>query len=156
MPETDPKPVLGHTTRLGPNSTSSTTQRRPLQAGRVPETDPKPVLGHTTRLGPNSTRQHHAAPPAQVGRVPETDPSPCWGTRPGWAGRSGLLSGLPPSPRPISPSGRRRTAGQAEVARKERSRRLLLTTKTDDNAIAAPASIGLSSPAAATGRAATL
>ena len=37
-----------------------------------------------------------------------------------------------------------------------RSRRLLLTTNTDENAIAAPASIGLSSPAAARGRAATL
>ena len=45
--------------------------------------------------------------------------------------------------------------GQAE-ARKRRSRRLLVTTNTDENAIAAPASIGFSSPAAASGRAATL
>ena len=37
-----------------------------------------------------------------------------------------------------------------------RSRRLLETTNTDENAIAAPASIGLSSPAAASGSAATL
>ena len=37
-----------------------------------------------------------------------------------------------------------------------RNRKLLLTTNTDENAIAAPASIGLSSPAAAKGRAATL
>lgn len=39
---------------------------------------------------------------------------------------------------------------------KLRSRRLLLTTKTDENAIAAPASMGLSSPAAASGSAAML
>ena len=37
-----------------------------------------------------------------------------------------------------------------------RSRRLLVTTNTDENAMAAPASIGLSSPAAARGSAATL
>ena len=40
--------------------------------------------------------------------------------------------------------------------RKPRSRRLLVTTKTLENAIAAPASIGLSRPVAARGRAATL
>ena len=40
--------------------------------------------------------------------------------------------------------------------RKRRRRRLLVTTNTLENAIAAPASIGLSSPAAASGRAATL
>ena len=39
---------------------------------------------------------------------------------------------------------------------KPRSRRLLLTTNTEENAIAAPASIGLRSPAAASGSAATL
>jgi len=39
---------------------------------------------------------------------------------------------------------------------KRRSRRLLETTKTEEKAIAAPASIGLSSPAAASGRAARL
>lgn len=39
---------------------------------------------------------------------------------------------------------------------KERSRRLLVTTKTDEKAIAAPAIIGFSSPAAASGSAATL
>ena len=38
----------------------------------------------------------------------------------------------------------------------ERSRRLLVTTNTDDRAIAAPATIGLSSPAIASGSAATL
>ena len=43
-----------------------------------------------------------------------------------------------------------------EVGRKRRSRRLLLTTNTLENAMAAPASMGLSSPAAAMGRAATL
>lgn len=37
-----------------------------------------------------------------------------------------------------------------------RSRRLLLTTNADETAIAAPASIGLSSPAAASGSAAML
>ena len=45
---------------------------------------------------------------------------------------------------------------QRVVARNPRSRRLLLTTNTDENAIAAPASIGFSIPAAAKGRAATL
>lgn len=44
----------------------------------------------------------------------------------------------------------------AAVQRKRRSLRLLLTTKTLENAIAAPAIIGLSRPAAASGRAATL
>ena len=39
---------------------------------------------------------------------------------------------------------------------KPRSRRLLVTTNTELNAIAAPAIIGLSSPAAASGSAATL
>jgi hypothetical protein len=39
---------------------------------------------------------------------------------------------------------------------KDRSRRLLLTTKTDENAIAAPATTGLSRPAIASGRAAAL
>ncbi len=40
--------------------------------------------------------------------------------------------------------------------RKVRSRRLLPTTNTEEKAIAAPAIIGLSSPAAASGSAATL
>lgn len=39
---------------------------------------------------------------------------------------------------------------------KERNRRLLVTTKTEENAIAAPAIIGFSRPAAASGTAATL
>ncbi len=39
---------------------------------------------------------------------------------------------------------------------KDRSRRLFVTTKTDENAIAAPAIIGSSSPATASGIAATL
>ncbi len=38
----------------------------------------------------------------------------------------------------------------------DRSRRLFVTTKTDENAIAAPAIIGSSSPATASGMAATL
>jgi hypothetical protein len=42
------------------------------------------------------------------------------------------------------------------VERKLRNRRLLLTTNTEENAIAAPASIGFNSPAMASGRAATL
>ena len=46
--------------------------------------------------------------------------------------------------------------GHPQRLRKPRSRRLLETTNTDDSAIAAPAIIGLSSPAAASGRAATL
>lgn len=41
-------------------------------------------------------------------------------------------------------------------ALKPRSRRLLPTTKTEEKAMAAPAIIGLRSPAAASGRAATL
>ena len=45
---------------------------------------------------------------------------------------------------------------QTAVLRKPRSRRLLLTTNTLDSAIAPPASKGLSKPAAARGRAATL
>jgi hypothetical protein len=40
--------------------------------------------------------------------------------------------------------------------RKPRSRRLFETTNTDENAIAAPAIIGLSNPSAASGSAATL
>jgi hypothetical protein len=40
--------------------------------------------------------------------------------------------------------------------RNPRRRRLLLTTNTDENAMAAPAIIGLSRPSAASGRAATL
>jgi FtsP/CotA-like multicopper oxidase with cupredoxin domain len=49
----------------------------------------------------------------------------------------------------------RRQAGY-RVAVNRRSRRLLLTTNTEDSAMAAPAIIGLSRPAAAKGRAATL
>jgi AcrR family transcriptional regulator len=49
------------------------------------------------------------------------------------------------------------TAGDyAWWERNPRSRRLLDTTNTDERAMAAPASIGLSSPAAARGSAATL
>lgn len=46
--------------------------------------------------------------------------------------------------------------GPQAWARKARSRRELPTTKTEEKAIAAPAIIGLSRPAAASGRAATL
>jgi len=46
--------------------------------------------------------------------------------------------------------------GLSDCGRNRRSRRLLLTTNTELNAIAAPASIGLSNPAAARGRAAPL
>ena len=49
-----------------------------------------------------------------------------------------------------------RVTSVAVVGRKVRSRRLLLTTKTLEKAIAAPASIGLSRPSAASGMAATL
>lgn len=49
-----------------------------------------------------------------------------------------------------------RVPGYPASARKRRSRRLLPTTKTDEQAIAAPAIIGLSRPAAASGSAATL
>ena len=48
----------------------------------------------------------------------------------------------------------RELAGQS--GRKRRSRRLFVTTNTDENAIAAPATVGLSSPATANGIAATL
>ncbi len=48
-------------------------------------------------------------------------------------------------------------AGQwLHVYLKDRRRRLFVTTNTDEKAIAAPAIIGLSIPAAASGRAATL
>lgn len=43
-----------------------------------------------------------------------------------------------------------------ECGLKVRSRRLLVTTNTDENAIAAPANMGFSSPAAASGNAAML
>ncbi len=46
--------------------------------------------------------------------------------------------------------------GRGQAGRKRRSRRLLVTTKTEEKAIAAPAIIGLSRPAAASGIAATL
>lgn len=49
-----------------------------------------------------------------------------------------------------------RNHGRRPSHRKRLSRRLLLTTNTEENAIAAPASIGLSRPAAASGNAATL
>ncbi|MGC0381029.1 hypothetical protein RKD33_001246 [Streptomyces sp. SAI-129] len=49
----------------------------------------------------------------------------------------------------------RRPVGQS-AALKLRRRRLLPTTKTEEKAMAAPAIIGLRSPAAASGRAATL
>ena len=46
--------------------------------------------------------------------------------------------------------------GCTDTARKRRSRRLLDTTNTDENAIAAPAISGFSRPAMASGSAATL
>ena len=49
-----------------------------------------------------------------------------------------------------------RVTSVAVVGRKVRSRRLLLTTKALEKAMAAPASIGLSRPSAARGMAATL
>ena len=51
---------------------------------------------------------------------------------------------------------RRLAGGWTDTAWKRRSRRLLLTTNTEENAIAAPAISGLSSPAMASGSAATL
>src|SRR5690606_33100094 len=48
-------------------------------------------------------------------------------------------------------NGRCTPRAEADDQRNRRSRRLLVTTNTLDTAIAAPASIGLSSPAAATG-----
>src|SRR5664279_4318650 len=47
-------------------------------------------------------------------------------------------------------------AGVTDTARNRRNRRLLDTTNTDENAIAAPAINGLSNPAMASGSAATL
>ncbi|RKT54363.1 hypothetical protein C8E97_2983 [Saccharothrix australiensis] len=78
--------------------------------------------------------------------------------------RSGARGGLRTAVRGGQPTGvgsRRRSAvpvGRAvgAVPRKPRSRRLLVTTNTDENAIAAPAIIGFSRPAAASGSAATL
>lgn len=52
--------------------------------------------------------------------------------------------------------GREGMRGQLTELRKPRRRRLLPTTNTELNAIAAPAIIGLSRPAAASGSAATL
>ncbi len=63
----------------------------------------------------------------------------------------GLAAGF----RPAATTGQPRASVSA-IGRKPRSRRLLETTNTDENAIAAPAIIGLSSPAAASGTAATL
>jgi hypothetical protein len=60
---------------------------------------------------------------------------------------AGARGGVLPPPHRLS---------SQRAARKRRRRRLLLTTKTLENAIAAPAIMGLSSPAAARGRAATL
>lgn len=71
---------------------------------------------------------------------------------PGWSGAGGgrvsaLAAGVLVSPDSCAGS---------FAAVKPRSRRLLVTTKTEEKAIAAPASIGLSRPAAARGSAATL
>ncbi len=54
------------------------------------------------------------------------------------------------------PGSKARQAVHRFTGWKFRSRRLLPTTNTEENAIAAPAIIGLSSPAAASGSAATL
>src|SRR5690606_2391312 len=54
------------------------------------------------------------------------------------------------------PAGRADAAAVVAMLRKARSRRLLPTTNTLDRAMAAPASMGLSSPRAAIGMAATL
>ncbi len=84
-----------------------------------------------------------------------------------WAAREGLLARS--GTEPTSPTDRLDTeapgligpGASAEGAMpcshlKDRSLRLLVTTKTDEKAIAAPAIIGLSMPRAASGRAATL
>ncbi len=55
-----------------------------------------------------------------------------------------------------APRGPRPCAADQWVGRNLRRRRLLLTTNTEENAIAAPASIGLSRPAMASGIIATL
>ncbi|SCL18056.1 hypothetical protein GA0070624_1441 [Micromonospora rhizosphaerae] len=60
---------------------------------------------------------------------------------------------VPPAPEVPGPAA---SSSDQPTGRKRRSRRLLATTKTDEKAIAAPAIIGLSRPAAASGRAATL
>ena len=97
-----------------------------------------------------------------------------WLHKVGWADRlclqliswgvgvSGARCRLAAVPR-MTPPGPRRVAGRAAsfaycavIVVKRRSRRLLATTKTEENAIAAPAIIGLSRPAAARGTAATL
>lgn len=73
-----------------------------------------------------------------------------------WEAGSAVRHGEPvPSRRAPTPRHRERPpCGRGYL--KERSRRLLVTTKTEEKAIAAPAIIGFSSPAAASGSAATL
>ena len=69
---------------------------------------------------------------------------------------------VPSTPTPAPPPSTAGAGGTAPltvsqlVALNPRSRSELLTTNTEENAIAAPAIIGLSRPAAASGRAATL
>lgn len=56
----------------------------------------------------------------------------------------------------MSPGARREPGHDGVVLVNPRNRRLLLTTKTLENAMAAPASMGLSMPSAAKGMAAAL
>lgn len=78
--------------------------------------------------------------------------------QPGQRGRGSMYAGESQRSRihQLRVGGQRRESPAHALARKARSRRLLLTTKTLDRAIAAPASIGLSSPSAASGTAAVL
>ncbi len=71
-------------------------------------------------------------------------------------GRTGVAPGFRVPSAVLPDKGRAATAWVQARGRKDRRRRLLPTTKTEENAMAAPAIIGLSSPAAASGRAATL
>ncbi|SFN34029.1 hypothetical protein SAMN04487980_101784 [Streptomyces sp. cf124] len=70
----------------------------------------------------------------------------------------GELAKVTNSPRPGPGGERPRDPGRLiqSAARNVRSRRELPTTKTEEKAMAAPAIIGLSRPAAASGSAATL
>ena len=74
-----------------------------------------------------------------------------------WSGRSvSMIHPLAGTASGVEVSGTGSAPWSPFRALNRRSRRLLLTTKTDENAIAAPAIIGLSNPAAASGIAATL
>lgn len=123
-------------------------------------------------FSPADRRTRMTAPKPPVGRR-ETGTWQGWQGWQGWKGTSPYTAAVSmPAPRlgsgegrrganqrrgrPAEKAGRPRSTRLPSIYLKLRSRRLLVTTNTDENAIAAPAIIGLSMPKAAKGRAATL